>query len=79
MVERSVSNSKDFDLVENFESQQLQNSTPSPLFGRLINFISIKCRAGDELQNNAKINRIRAILHMLWYREEKVPGFDPLR
>ena len=79
MIVSNVSNSKDFDLVEDFESQQLQNSTSSSFFGRLINFICIICRAEDELQNAPKINRIKALLHMLWYREEKVLLFDPLR
>ena len=79
MIECSVANSKDFDFVVNLESQQLQNSTSSSLFDQLINFMCMICNAKDELHNDSKINRIRALLHMLQYREEKVPDFDPLR
>ena len=79
MIECSVANSKDFDFVVNLESQQLQNSTSSSLFDQLINFMCMICSAEDELHNDLKINRIRALLHMLQYREEKVFDFDSLR
>ena len=65
MIECSVANSKDFDLVVNLGSQQLQNSTSSSLFGQSINFMCMICSAEDELHNDPKINRIGALLHML--------------
>ena len=79
MIECDVINSKDFDLVVNLESQQFRNSTSSSLFDQWINFMCMICSAEDELHNDAKINKIRALLHMLWYCEEKHLDFDPLR
>ena len=39
----------------------------------------IICKTKNEFQNASKINKIKALLHMLWYREEKVFLFDFLR